>query len=137
MLRGRRFALIYPDTNRWDPERNTREFVAAMPEMRRHGLLSFTINIQGGSPEGYSPDQPWHNNGFNPDGSLRRNYLRRLERILDRADELGMAPIVGYFYFGQDCEGFDEGYQSVPVNWGLSSARKRGFFTLLKEMTGG
>ena len=68
----------------------------------RHGLLSFTINIQGGSPEGYSPDQPWHNNGFNPDGSLRRDYLRRLERILDRADELGMAPIVGYFYFGQD-----------------------------------
>ena len=282
---------VYPDTKRWDPERNTREFVAAMPEWRRHGLLSFTINIQGGSPEGYSPDQPWHNNGFNPDGSLRRDYLRRLERILDRADELGMAPIVGYFYFGQDQrlendaavrravreattwlvrqgyrnilveianesdnkkyeqpliqaprvhelvqlaqevgrrtfpvsvsfnggsipppivvavadylllhgngvadpdriarmvrqtrevagyrpmpilfneddhfdfdkprnnfiaalsesaswgyfdfrmkgEGFDEGYQSVPVNWGISSARKRGFFTLVKEMTG-
>jgi hypothetical protein len=93
---------VYPDTKRWDPERNTREFVAAMAEWRRHGLLSFTINIQGGSPEGYSPDQPWHNNGFNPDGSLRRDYRRRLERILDRADELGMAPIVGYFYFGQD-----------------------------------
>jgi hypothetical protein len=28
----------YPDTGRWDPERNTREFVAAMPEWRRHGL---------------------------------------------------------------------------------------------------
>ena len=34
-------------------------------------------------------------------------------------------------------EGFDEGYQSVPVNWGISSARKRGFFGLLGEMTGG
>ena len=34
-------------------------------------------------------------------------------------------------------EGFDEGYQSVPVNWGISSNRKRGFFTLLAEMTGG
>jgi hypothetical protein len=31
----------------------------------------------------------------------------------------------------------DEGYQSVPVVWGLSSARKRGFFGLLQEMTGG
>jgi hypothetical protein len=34
-------------------------------------------------------------------------------------------------------EGFDEGYQSVPVNWGISSARKRGFFELLEDMTGG
>ncbi len=92
----------YPDTGRWDAERNTREFIAAMPEWRRHGLLSFTLNLQGGSPQGYSQDQPWHNNAFNPDGSLRGDYLGRLERILDRADDLGMAPIVGYFYFGQD-----------------------------------
>jgi hypothetical protein len=93
---------VYPDTKRWDPERNTREFVAAMPEWRRHGLLSFTINFQGGSPQGYSQEQPWHNNAFNPNGSLRGEYVARLERILDRADELGMVVIVGYFYFGQD-----------------------------------
>ena len=43
----------YPDTKRWDPDRNTREFIAAMPAWRRNGLLSFTINLQGGSPEGY------------------------------------------------------------------------------------
>jgi hypothetical protein len=42
----------------------------------------------------------------------------------------------GYFDFRMKGEGFDEGYQSVPVNWGISSARKRGFFGLLKEMTG-
>jgi hypothetical protein len=92
----------YPDTGRWDPERNTREFLAAMPEWRRHGLLSFTINFQGGSPQGYSQDQPWHNSAFEPDGSLRADSLRRLGRILDKADALGMAPIVGVFYFGQD-----------------------------------
>src|SRR5687768_3415906 len=33
----------YPDTKRWDPERNTREFIAAMPAWRATGLLSFTI----------------------------------------------------------------------------------------------
>jgi hypothetical protein len=93
---------VYPDTKQWDAERNTREFLAAMPEWRRHGLLAFTINIQGGSPQGYSQDQPWHNSGFAADGSLRQEYLRRLEPILDRADALGMAVIVGYFYFGQD-----------------------------------
>jgi hypothetical protein len=43
----------------------------------------------------------------------------------------------GYFDFRMKGEGFDEGYQSVPVNWSLSSKRKRGFFALLKEITGG
>jgi hypothetical protein len=97
-----RSTWAYPDTGTWDPERNTREFIAAMPEWRRHGMLGFTINVQGGSPQGYSREQPWHNNGYFPDGRLRPEYMRRLERILDRADELGMVPIVGYFYFGQD-----------------------------------
>lgn len=92
----------YPDTGRWDPERNTREFVAAMPEWRRHGLLGFTINLQGGSPTGYSKEQPWLNTGYGPDGTPRSATLDRLARILDRADELGMVPIVGLFYFGQD-----------------------------------
>src|SRR5690349_5094076 len=35
----------YPDSGEWDPERNTREFIEAMPEWRRHGLLAFTINL--------------------------------------------------------------------------------------------
>src|SRR5262249_31800313 len=41
---------VYPDTKRWDPERNTNEFVAAMPEWKRHGVLGFTVNLQGGTP---------------------------------------------------------------------------------------
>jgi hypothetical protein len=92
----------YPDTKRWDAERNTREFIEAMPEWRAHGLLAFTLNLQGGSPQGYSSQQPWHNSAIDADGSLRADYLARLERILDRADELGMIVILGYFYFGQD-----------------------------------
>ena len=42
----------------------------------------------------------------------------------------------GYFDYRFKGEGFDEGYQSVPVNWGISSERKRGFFILLQEITG-
>ena len=91
----------YPD-GPWDPDRNTREFIEQMPVWRRHGLLSFTINLQGGSPHGYSREQPWINSAFDfADGSLREAYMARLAKILDRADELGMAPIVGLFYFGQ------------------------------------
>ena len=41
---------VYPDTKRWDPDRNTSEFTAAMAEWKRHGVLGFTINLQGGSP---------------------------------------------------------------------------------------
>jgi len=91
----------YPDTGKWDPERNVREFLAAMPEWKRHGVLAFTVNFQGGSPEGYSKSQPWENHPFLPDGSLRPAFMKRMKRILDEADRLGMVPIVGYFYFGQ------------------------------------
>jgi hypothetical protein len=92
----------YKDTGRWDAERNTDEFIAAMESWRRHGLLAFTINLQGGSPEGYSKGQPWVNSAFDAQGHLREAYMNRLARILQRADELGMVAIVGYFYFGQD-----------------------------------
>jgi hypothetical protein len=124
----------YPDTGKWDAERNTREFIAAMPEWRRHGLLAFTINFQGGSPQGYSQDQPWHNSAFNDDGSLRKDYLSRMERILDKADELGMVAIVGYFYFGQDQRLRDE--EAVKratreaTNWLLG----KGYLNVLVEI---
>ena len=93
---------VYPDTKTWDPDRNTKEFIESMDDWYNHGLLAFTINLQGGSPEGYSKFQPWENNSFNPDGSLREAYLNRMEKIIDRADELGMVVILGIFYFGQD-----------------------------------
>ncbi|MBN2452416.1 MAG: hypothetical protein JXR77_18665 [Lentisphaeria bacterium] len=108
----------YPDTGVWDPERNTSEFLAAMPEWRRHGLLAFTINLQGGSPMGYSKIQPWHNSALTEEGELRPDYMTRLERILDRADELGMAVILGVFYFGQDERLRDE----AAVTRGLDAA---------------
>jgi hypothetical protein len=92
----------YPDSRKWDPERNTREFVLNMKQWSDYGLLSFTINLQGGNPRGYSTDQPWYNSAYYEDGSLRADYMNRLELILTRADELGMVPILGLFYFGQD-----------------------------------
>lgn len=92
----------YPDTKTWSADRNTDEFIAAMPIWKQHGLLAFTINLQGGSPEGYSKDQPWRNSAITPDGDLQTQYMNRLQRILNRADELGMVVIIGYFYFGQD-----------------------------------
>ncbi len=93
---------VYPDTKKWDADRNTAEFIKNMKKWKSYGLLSFTINLQGGSPQGYSNNQPWHNSAFSSDGSLLPAYMNRLEKILDRADELGMVPMLGLFYFGQD-----------------------------------
>lgn len=97
----------YPD-GPWDAERNTREFIEAMPVWREHGLISFDINLQGGSPQGYSREQPWHNSAIRPDGSLDPGYMGRLGRVLDQADRLGMIPMLGIFYFGQDERLLDE-----------------------------
>jgi len=91
----------YADTGKWDAERNTREFIAAMPEWKQHGLLAVTVNFQGGSPEGYSSAQPWETGAFTPEGALRPEFAERMRRVLDAADAQGMVVILGYFYFGQ------------------------------------
>lgn len=124
----------YPDTGKWDPDRNTREFVAALPEWRRHGLLAFTVNLQGGSPEGYSKSQPWENSAIDPDGNLRPAYMRRLATILDRADELGMVAIVGYFYFGQDQRVKDEAAVKRAVSNATNWLLDGGYGNILVEI---
>jgi hypothetical protein len=98
----------YPDGTAFCPDRNTREFIEAMPSWAAAGLNAFTINLQGGSPQGYSKEQPWLNSALADDGSLRGDYMRRLAQILDRADELGLIVILGIFYFGQEPHLADE-----------------------------
>jgi hypothetical protein len=171
---------VYPDTKRWDPDRNTREFTAAMPEWQRHGVLAFTINLQGGSPgfaggrgrgaapagaavpdaagrgapagapEGNAPAAPpggggrgagrgpagpqLENSAIDPDGNLRPAYLGRLQRILDKADELGMVAIVGYFYFGQDQRLKDEAAVRRAVLNATSWILDHGYRNVLVEV---
>ena len=91
----------YADTGKWDAERNVREFIAALPEWKAHGLLAVTVNFQGGSPEGYSKGQAWESGAFTAEGGLRPEFAERMRRVLDAADANGMVVILGYFYFGQ------------------------------------
>ncbi len=124
----------YPDTKKWDAERNVREFLAAMPEWKKHGLLGFTVNLQGGSPEGYSKGQPWETGAIAPDGSLRPAFMARLERILNRADELGMVAIVGYYYFGQDQRVKDEVAVKASVRNATQWLLDKGYTNVLVEI---
>jgi hypothetical protein len=107
--------FVYPDTKKWDADRNTNEFVAAMSDWYTHGLLAFTLNLQGGSPLGYG-NKGWINSAFESSGMLRQPYMQRLERILNKADELGMVVILGCFYFGQDEHLSDEAAVNNAIN---------------------
>jgi len=42
----------------------------------------------------------------------------------------------GFFDYRQIRERFEDGYQSLPVDWGINSVRKKGFFGLLAKVTG-
>ena len=124
----------YPDTKKWDPDRNTNEFLAEMPGWRKHGLLAVTLNLQGGSPRGYSRDQPWHNSALNADGSLDEKYLARLARAIGRADELGMVVLLGIYYFGQDGRLKDEAAVIAGVDATIDWVVARRYANVLIEI---
>jgi Beta-lactamase len=124
----------YPGATKWDSERNTREFIAAMASWRKHGLLAMTLNLQGGSPQGYSSKQPWHNSALKHDGSLRVDYFDRLRRVLDKADELGMVVILGLFYFGQDERLKDEEAVKRGVDDAIDWLFDRGYRNVIIEV---
>jgi hypothetical protein len=42
----------------------------------------------------------------------------------------------GFFDYRLAGESYHDGFQSMPVDWTISSARKRGFFNLLARVTG-
>jgi hypothetical protein len=124
----------YPDTKVWDPERNTEEFVAAMDDWRNHGLLAFTINLQGGSPEGYSKQQPWINSSYTETGELRPEYMKRLDKILKKSHELGMVTILGLFYFGQDENLSDEAAVKNAVSNAINWVLDKGYENVIIEI---
>ncbi len=124
----------YPDTQKWDAERNTSEFLKAMDEWYTKGLLAFNINFQGGSPEGYSKSQPWENNAFNPDGTLRTAYTERMERIIDKADKLGMIVNLSIFYFGQDERLRDENAVIAAVDNSIEWIKQKGYTNIILEV---
>lgn len=123
----------YPDTGVWDANRNTDEFVAAMPVWSSYGLNSFTLNLQGGSPTGYG-NKAWKNTAFTGTGELKQAYLNRLARILNKAEDLKMIPIIGYFYFGQDQNLKDESAILNAVDNMTNWILEKGYRNLLIEI---
>lgn len=91
-----RFGMVF------DAQRNTDELCAALPQWYRCGLRAFTVGLQGGGPCHTVPNSEIVNNPFSPDGlHLDEKYMARLKKLLDAADEVGMAVIVSILYGGQ------------------------------------
>jgi hypothetical protein len=112
----------YPDGSPFNPDRQTDEFVAALPSYRRHGVIAATVNFQGGFPQYHihlrrdQILQDWENNAFTAEGALKDRYADRMRRVIEGMDEQRMACIVGLFYFGQNHKLRDEAAVRRAVN---------------------
>lgn len=123
----------YPDEE-FSPARNTREFIAALPDYFAHGLRAIAINIQGGSPQGYSWNQPWRISGFEPNGAIKPDYLTRLNDVVTACDRLGMVVILGLFYWKQSHVLADEAAVRNAVTNTVDWLVARGARNLLLEI---
>ncbi len=124
----------YPDTGKWDPDRNTREFVAAMPEWRRHGLRCFTINLQGGSPQGYSQGQPWNQLGDRAGGNATAGLHAAAGDDSRPGRRAGHGGDPGLFYFGQDQRVRDEAAVCRAVDAAVDWVYDHGYRNVLIEV---
>ena len=65
---------------------------------------------------------------------MRPEYMARLEKILDRADDLGMVVILGLFYFGQDERLKDEDAVKKGADNALDWLADKGYRNVLIEI---
>jgi hypothetical protein len=99
----------------FDPEFNTNAVIQALDFYKDHGVLMINVSLQG-AQAGYDksvngidrenayslgPGRGAYVSAFQPDGSLKPDWLARLERLLRAADQRGMFVNVMYFYHGQ------------------------------------
>jgi hypothetical protein len=73
--RGRETSERYKEFN---PAMNTDAFISMIPEYVSSGINAFTLSLQGGDP-GYEGAV---NTAFNADGSLREDYMERVEKVI-------------------------------------------------------
>lgn len=104
----------------FQPEANTDAVIAALDFYKSHGILMVNVSLQGGQAGydrqiygleryngfKYGIGKGTHVSAFQPDGSLKGAWLRRLDRLLKACDDRGMIVNLMYFYQGQD-EMFD------------------------------
>ncbi len=123
---------IFEDRHKpdFDPEANTDEFLANVPDYAAHGVNAFTVCLQGGMP-GYEGAL---NSAFEPDGSLRKSYLDRVGRVIEACDRNGVVVILGCYYQRQDQVLSDDDAVRAGVVNVVSWIQQRGFRNVVLEI---
>ena len=119
----------------FDPERNTDNLIAALPEWYLYGMRAITVGFQGGWPVKCVDVKDIDNNPFGSDGlSLDENYAHRMDRIIKAADELGMIVIVSLLYWAQ-CNRIKDGRSVLnAVQTGAKFLRDGGYTNVILEV---
>jgi len=136
LMNARMVNCIFDDENPetrpvgFDPEVNTTNFINSMEEYKSKGILAFTINLQGGYP-GY---EGAINSAFRSDGSLKSEYMRRVSRVIEAADDLNLVIILGLFYQRQDQILRDENAVRAAVANAAEWVKSKGYTNVLIEI---
>ncbi len=100
----------------FNPEHNTDSVIGALDFYKSHGVLMIDVSLQG-AQAGYDKavngiereniyrsgrERGMYVSAFRPDGSLKPEWLGRLESLLHAADQREMVVNLMYFYQGQD-----------------------------------
>ncbi len=104
------------EERQFDPDGNTSRVIEALDFYKQHGVLALTVSLQAGNPGYDKTINGIARNGsakhgkdggalisaFAPDGSLKREWLARLDRLLKAADQREMVVCLTYFHPEQD-----------------------------------
>lgn len=87
----------------FDKNTNTDELVQELPQWYEKGLRAITVGLQGGGPVYTFKDCGLiDTNAFSKDGrTIEEGHKKRLLKIIDQCDKLGMLVIVSCLYEGQ------------------------------------
>ena len=120
---------------RFDPEQNTQDLIAALPAWYANGIRAITVGFQGGGSCFTIRPDTIENNPFGEDGSsIDADYLRRMKAIIEAADEIGMLVIVSYFYCGQSMRIKDDLSVIRAVKTASNWLRDEGFTNVIIEI---
>jgi len=128
-----RFNLFKMKT--FDPEKNTDNLIASLPEWYEYGLRAITVGFQGGWPVSMANVEDIENNPFGTDGKeLDPRYASRMDRIIRAADKIGIVVIVSLLYWSQSNQ-FPDGKSVInAVRTGSRFLKNGGYTNVILEI---